>query len=47
MLLSELFFAVVLIYKNFASQTAVICMESIIYDSDYELYINDSLVSFD
>ncbi len=36
-----------LIYENFASQTAVICMESIIYDSDYELYINDSLVSFD
>lgn len=36
-----------LIYRNFANQTAVICMESIIYDSDYELYINNAVVDFD
>lgn len=36
-----------LIYRNFANQTAVICMESIIYDSDYELYINNAVIDFD
>ena len=36
-----------LIYEDLTNLNTIICIESIPYDSDYELYINGSIVSFE